>query len=367
MRKAIAVVSAIAVVAAFLIGVNVTQSAKADSEVALKPWTFYEGGESGRSSDPDGWPIRIYNTVSTTAGESQGSSYWDVGPHQQYVDGPEVYWETTKAADGFTASIDNTGWDGEYQGGTCVGDNPWLLRAYMDVPAQQAHHYTISFTAKWTNSKDAPEKNVMVGATDEYTNSLFETGAETRFKINSGSTYNYSANLVMYSDSPTMKLTIAYGAFLYSRDAGTTTENVAAKGTIQISNFKIVDKGADPEIPTDPPKPTTTQAPTVAPQPTQAPTVKPSPAPAKKLAKVTKVKVKSVKKKTIKVSWKKVANAKKYEIKVGSKTYKASGTSKKIKNKKFKKGKKVKVKVRATATGYTSGAWSKTVKKKLTK
>ena len=77
--------------------------------------------------------------------------------------------------------------------------------------------------------------------------------------------------------------------------------------------------------------------------------------------------VKSVKKKTIKVSWKKVKNAKTYQIKVGNKTYKSTKTSKKIKNKKFKKGKKVKVKVRATATGYTTGAWSKTVKKKLTK
>ena len=368
-KKSIAVVSAIAVVAALLIGVNVTHSAKADSEVALSPWSFYEGGESLRSVDPDGWPERFYNSVSTTAGETKGSDYWYVGPHQQYQDGPEVTWDTTQAADGFTADIRTTGWDGEYSGSTCVGDNPWFLRAYMDVPAQQAHHYTISFSAKWTNVEKATEKNIMVGAVDEFTNSLFETGAETRFKVTSGSTYNYSANIVMYADSPTMKITIAYGAFLYSRDHGETTEDVAVKGNLQISNFKIVDKGEDPDIPTDPPKPTTTQAPTQAPTvaPTQAPTVKPSPAPAKTLAKVTKVKVKSVKKKTIKVTWKKVANAKSYQIKVGNKTYKATKNSKKIKNKKFKKGKKVKVKVRAMAAGYKTGAWSKTVKKKLTK
>ena len=54
-------------------------------------------------------------------------------------------------------------------------------------------------------------------------------------------------------------------------------------------------------------------------------------------------------------------------FKVGNKTYKATKNSKKIKNKKFKKGKKVKVKVRAMAAGYKTGAWSKTVKKKLTK
>lgn len=373
MKKAIAVFSAIAVVAALFVGVNFTKSAKADTAVTLKPWSFFEGGESGRSVDPDGWPQRFYNSVSTTAGESKGSDFWYVGPHQQYQDGPEVTWDSTQVADGFTANIRNTGWDGEYQGSTLIGDNPWLMRAYMNFPTEQGHHYTVSFKAKWVDGpgeKPCPEKNFMVGATDEFTNSCFETGAETQFKVTSGSTYSYSANLVLYADSSTIKLTIAYGAFLDSIKKGLTTETVAAAGNVQISDFTVIDKGYDPEIPTDPPKPTTpqpTQAPTVAPQPTQAPTVKPSPAPAKTLAKVTKVKVKSVKKKTIKVTWKKVANAKSYQIKVGNKTYKATKNSKKIKNKKFKKGKKVKVKVRAMAAGYKTGAWSKTVKKKLTK
>ncbi|MCR5430564.1 MAG: hypothetical protein K6E58_04980 [Eubacterium sp.] len=379
-KKSIAVVSAIALVAALFIGVSVTKSAKADSEVALKPWSFFEGGRSGRSTDPDGWPVRLYNSVSTTAGESQGTSYWDVPPDEQYVDGPEITWDSTQPANGFTAEITNTGWDGEYQGSTLVGDNPWLMRAYMTVPAQQAHHYTISFTAKWSNvtpgahTANVPEKNIMVGAVDEYTNPIFEEGAETRFKVSTGGTYNYSANLVMYAPSPTMKITIAYGAFLYSYKQGTTTEKEAACGKLDISNFKIVDLGEDPVIPTDPPKPTTTQAPTqgptVAPSPTDAPApdvTTAAPTVKKTLAKVKGVKVKNTKKKKVKVSWKKVTNAKSYQIKIGNKTYKATKTSKTIKNKKFKKGKKIKVKVRATATGYTTGAWSKTVKKKLTK
>lgn len=386
MKKAIAVVSAIAVVAALFIGVNVTQSAKADSEVALKPWSFFEGGRSGRSTDPDGWPVRLYKSVSTTAGETQGTSYWDVPPDQQYVDGPQITWDSTQPANGFTAEIANTGWDGEYQGSTLVGDNPWLMTAYMNVAAQQAHRYTISFTAKWSNvtagehTKNVPEKNFMVGAVDEYTNSIFDTGAETTFKVTTGDTYNYSANLVMYASSSTMKITIAYGAFLYSYKQGATTESEAACGKLDISNFKIVDLGLDPTIPTDPPKPTTTPRPTAAPtteaptgattaapQPTKAPetTKAPTPAP-KKIAKVTGVKVKSVKKKTIKVTWKKAKNAKKYQIKANNKTYNATKTSRKIKNKKFKKGKKVKVKVRGI-DGSKKGAWSKTVKKKITK
>ena len=368
MKKAIAVVSAIAVVAALFVGVSFTKSAKADS-ATLAPWTFYEGGESLRSVDPDGWPERFYNSVSTTAGETKGSDFWFVGPHKQYQDGPEVSWDTTKVADGFTANIKTTGWDGEYQGSTLVGDNPWFMRAYMNMPAQQGHHYTISFKAKWTNSAKAPEKNIAVGAEDEFTNSCFETGAETKFKVNSGSTYSYSANLVLYADSPTIKLTIAYGAFLDSFKKGETTEDVAASGTLQISDFAVTDKGYDPEIPTDPPKPTTTakptqaptQAPTVAPQPTKAPT--PS---IKKLDKVTGIKIKSVKKKKIKVTWKKTANAQSYTLKVKGKTYTSTKASKIIKNKKFKKGKKVKVQIRANAPGYTSGPWA-SKSKKLTK
>ncbi len=259
MKKSIAVLSSMAVAITLFVGVSVTQPAKADL-TSLAPWTFYEGGESGRSQDPDGYPIRVYNSVSTTAGESQGKDYWDVGPHISHIDGPEVYWKTTKVANGFTADIENTGWDGEYQGGTCVRDNPWLLRAYMDMPAKQGHRYTVSFKAKWTNKEKAPEKNIMVDAADDYSSSCFdEDETETvKFKIKSGETYNYSADLVLYSNSSNIKFTIAYGAFLYSRDQGWTTEDVAAKGILEVSDFAVEDKGYDPEIPTQAPKPTTT-------------------------------------------------------------------------------------------------------------
>ena len=205
---------------------------------------------------------------------------------------------------------------------------------------------------------EAGSDNVLVklSATDQtftyiFTNYVGGTSLDTHLMLGAfNDTYDYAGNDVS--------------------DIMTSGKEVNFGGTVKVSDFAIEDLGVDPDVPTDPPAPSTqapTQAPTVAPQPTQAPTVKPSPAPAKTLAKVTKVKVKSVKKKTIKITWKKVANAKSYQIKVGNKTYNATKNSKKIKNKKFKKGKKVKVKVRAMAAGYKTGAWSKTVKKKLTK
>ena len=370
MKKAIAVVSAIAVVAALFVGVSFTKSAKADSAVTLKPWSFYEGGEQYRSTDPEGWPERFYNTVTTTAGESKGSDFWFVGPHKQYQDGPEVIWDTTKVANGFTADIKTTGWDGEYTV-TPTGNNPWFLRAYMEnIPMLQAHKYTLSFSAKWTNRKNAPEKNILIGLENAYGESIFKDYPDqaNQIKVASGSTTNYSFDFCLYAGN-TLTVKLAYGYFLRDHEDGKTTEDVAAAGDLQISDFSIIDKGLDPTVPTDPPAPSTTarptqaptQAPTVAPQPTKAPT--PS---IKKLNKVTGIKIKSVKKKKIKVTWKKTANAKSYTLKVKGKTYTSTKASKTIKNKKFKKGKKVKVQIRANAPGYTSGPWA-SKSKKLTK
>ena len=86
---------------------------------------------------------------------------------------------------------------------------------------------------------------------------------------------------------------------------------------------------------------------------------------AKKLARVAKVKAKNNKAKTVKVTWRKVASAKKYEVKVGNKTYTAKKATLTVK--KLKKGKTYKIKVRAKATGFKTGAWSKTLKVKIKK
>ena len=60
-----------------------------------------------------------------------------------------------------------------------------------------------------------------------------------------------------------------------------------------------------------------------------------------------------------------MASAKKYEVKVGNKTYTAKKATLTVK--KLKKGKTYKIKVRAKAKGFKTGAWSKTVKVKIKK
>ena len=390
-KKIMAGAITVAMATTLLIGVDFTPatvkagSTDVTSDV-IKPWLVYSAGQITRSVDPDGWPVRYYNSFTTSAGESKAN--WDANfPNKQYVDGGEETWQTTKTATGFTADIANTGWDGQYENGIKepVGDNPYMLNAKMQqVKLKEGHYYTISMDLAWTNGEKAPEKNVQINVTDASTNTL----DAQKVTIPSGQTKHYASAqnsdgtfTVATQGTDTVEITVAMGAFLYSFKQGTTTEDVSASGKLEMTNLKIVDEGAIPGYVPAPSKPEVT-----------------TPAngnnnsgnnnsgnnnsgnnkggsnvvsggnnggnagvAAKKLSKVKGLKVKNKKKGTIAISWKKVASAKKYQVKVGKKTYNTSKT--KLTVKKLKKGKKYTIKVRATASGYTSSAWaSKKVK-----
>lgn len=362
-KKVITGVVTTAMVAGLLVGVNVTKTeVKAADEVTLTPWSFYEGAASFRNEE-DPWAARFYNSVSTTAGETLTG--W--GSSEAATE--EMTQSTTKPADGFTADIATTGWDGDYTVKP-AGNNPYMLRAMLtNLPAKMNHDYTISFTAEWTNTKNAPEKNVMIGVSNAYGESVFANvaGAVTQIKIPSGGSVEYSQDFTLWAGE-TLAVDISFGAFLKDYNDGKTTEQTDASGVLKITNFKIVDNGENPNAPDVPDKPTvkpttpnqtnpgvnnpTTKAPT---QNVNTTTKKPTVA-KKKLAKVKKLKVKNTKKRTIKITWKKVAKAKSYQVKVGKKTY----TTKKVKLtvKKLKKGRRYTVKVRAKAAGYKTGAWA---------
>ena len=81
-------------------------------------------------------------------------------------------------------------------------------------------------------------------------------------------------------------------------------------------------------------------------------------------------KTKSKKKGKVTVAWSKVAGAAGYEVRVGSKTYAVKGAAKVSKTVKAKKGKKVKVQVRAfkrQGDNTVYSAWSKAKKVKVKK
>lgn len=374
-------------VASLFVGVSIASSTvKADStdvSSAITPWVVYSAGQIGRSTDPDGWPVRYYNNFTTTAGESK--SNWDANfKNQQYVDSGEETWNTTKPANGFTANIAGTGWDGEWEGKNLIGDNPYMLRATMpSIKLKEGHFYSISMDLSWTDAANdkgeynAPEKNVQVLVNDGNTNNL----DSQKLTITSGSSVHYTTqkydngnSMVATYGTDSIEVVIAMGCFNYSFSQGLTTEKVAATGTLKVENLTIVDEGADPNYVAPPDKPSvpSTQNPTGNNNnPTGGqnvtPTTPSTPAPvvtSKKLAKVKKLKAKNTKKGTVKITWKKVAKAKTYQVKVGKKTYTAKKASLVVK--KLKKGKKYTVKVRAKAAGYKAGAWA-TVKVKIKK
>lgn len=378
--KAMAVVVTVAMIAALAVGVNISRVANADTDVELSKLSFSHQGVNGWGEPKN---YGFINSVSLPSGAKIEN--W---ASQEYTR------DADQAENGFAIDIDRTGWDAKWGEGPNGENviNPWSVQAKITSPMEAGHIYELTFDAK--ESARANDDNVTFGkkycymgfnTTVEgndmtpYAEAGLNDGSDKTIIVITGTTKSYKFNFTNFVSGETLNTSFMLGAFDGSVDyAGNDVSDIVSplenqyRGTVTISNIKLVDQGVDPRFtPTEstPAKPTV--APTTQPiteQPTGEPeTTKPAPSPTKKLGKVTGVKVKNPKKKTIKVSWKKVKNAKKYQIKVGSKTYTSTKTSKTIKNKKFKKKKKVKVKVRATAAGYKTGAWSKTVTKKLKK
>lgn len=357
-KKVLAGVMTTAMVATVFVGIG-TSSVNADDTVTLTPWNFYEGAASFRS-DKDAWAQRFYKSV--TVGNQVITNWGSADAATQ-----EMTQKASAVSDSFTADIATTGWDGSYtDAGVLIGNNPYLLRAYMEgIKITTGHDYTISFDAKWTRSNEkGPEKNVTIGV-ENSDESVFanDPTAVTKIKIPNGQTVSYSQDFTVWSGDGTLTVSLAYGCHLVDFNEGLTTEDTSAAGQLEITNLKIVDKGQNSNYVAPPERETTTENPggNTTVKPGGDTTVKPTTS-TKKFAKVKKLKARNNKKGTIKITWKKVAKAKKYTVKVGKKTYTAKKANLTVK--KLKKGKKYTVKVRAKAVaGYKAGAWAKTTVK----
>ncbi|MBP5773188.1 MAG: hypothetical protein J6W35_03870 [Eubacterium sp.] len=379
--KTLAVAISLAMVVALGAGIYFTKDTQAASYLGSAGWAFEQGGCYSSAQETEWGNVGYISSVAmATNGETINS--WERGMYNTQT-------QTASADTGAAITIENNGWDAQWKevtGYPTVRINPWSIQAMAKFNGMNYdHNYKVTFKAKATKKKYCYVNfNTVVDGHEmsPYDNVEGALTGDEQVIVLGTQEKEFTYTFPNYVGGHELTVDFMLGSFTQDGDgnvydyAGNALpqcegeETQWKNGTVTFSDVKVED--LDPDKPTDPTEPplytTTAPAPatTVAPQPTQAPTVKPAPA-VKTLAKVTGVKVKSVKKKTIKVSWKKTANAKSYQIKVGNKTYKATKTSKKIKNKKFKKGKKVKVKVRAMAAGYKTGAWSKTVKKKLTK
>ena len=381
-NKALAGVTSATLIATLALGVNFTNTVKADeAKSADTVWSFTQGGQYNPDEPANTGYIKSVSVGNETLANWQR-------------DNKEKQTQTaSKATTGFTLDIENTGWDAGWNNNP-VDINPWAVEASNTIEAKAGHIYKVSFKAKASKKKYGYVAfgtdivtNAATGATltpydqapiemsDDATNQIITLGTTDK---------TYTFTFTNWVSAKKIKTSIMLGAFNSQYDyAGNSVSDIITEkevnwsGTVVVSDFTITDEGLNKEFVVEPPKPTQPSQPSQPAQQTTKPSVTPGnnnggnnqpavtkPA-AKKLARVAKVKAKNNKAKTVKVTWRKVANAKKYEVKVGNKTYTAKKATLTVK--KLKKGKTYKIKVRAKAKGLKTGAWSKTVKVKIKK
>ena len=349
--KVLAGITATTLVASLAIGVGVSSSVKAaDTAVALSNWSFVQGGQYSPTEEGN----EGYIGSVTMNGTGEKIDGW-LTKGEESVNQEK---SATKSATGFDMVINNNGWDCQWKVNTGFPTdriNPWSIQAINQTSMTPGHIYTVSFKAHadkkkhayvafGTETKDlAPYDQAPVEFANDASNQIITLGTKDK---------TFTFTFTNWVSASTLKTTLMLGAFDAQADfAGADVSNIITevekcwKGTVSVSDFTITDKGQNPDFIVEPPKPA---------QPA-----------AKKLPRVAKDKAKNNKAKTVKVTWRKVANAKKYEVKVGNKTYTAKKATLTVK--KLKKGKTYKIKVRAKATGFKTGAWSKTVKVKIKK
>lgn len=375
-NKALAGVTSATLIATLALGVNFTNTVKADeAKSADTVWSFTQGGQYNPDEPANTGYIKSVSVGNETLANWQR-------------DNKEKQTQTaSKATTGFTLDIENTGWDAGWNNNP-VDINPWAVEASNTIEAKAGHIYKVSFKAKASKKKYGYVAfgtdivtNAATGATltpydqepiemsDDATNQIITLGTTDK---------TYTFTFTNWVSAKKIKTSIMLGAFNSQYDyAGNSVSDIITEkevnwsGTVVVSDFTITDEGLNKEFVVEPPKPSQPSQPSTKPSVTpgnnnggnnQPAVTKPA---AKKLARVAKVKAKNNKAKTVKVTWRKVANAKKYEVKVGNKTYTAKKATLTVK--KLKKGKTYKIKVRAKATGFKTGAWSKTVKVKIKK
>ncbi len=378
-NKALAGVTSATLIATLALGVNFTSTVKADEATTVDTvWSFTQGGQyNPREPENTGY-------IKSVSVGNETLANWERDKSTKQTQ------TASKASTEFTLNIANTGWDAQWSDVTGYPTNrinPWAVEASNTIEAKAGHIYKVSFKAKASKKKYGyvafgtetddlmPYDKAPLEMSDDATNQIITLGTTEK---------KFTFTFTNWVSAKNIRTSIMLGAFDAQYDyAGEDVSSIIKEvennwsGTVVVSDFTITDEGLNKEFVVEPPKPTQPSQPSQPTQPTTKPSVTPGnnnggnnqpavtkPA-AKKLTRVAKVKAKNNKAKTVKVTWKKVANAKKYEVKVGNKTY----TSKKatLTVKKLKKGKTYKIRVRAKATGFKTGAWSKTVKVKIKK
>ncbi|MCR5837120.1 MAG: carbohydrate binding domain-containing protein [Lachnospiraceae bacterium] len=398
-----------------------TEQRQINRNVAIGNWTFVQGGKYCPEEPGNEGYIGNVKMQGTDEELADWLNDDNIAEHsdKDISDSVRQTFSATKASNGFTMSILNTGWDAiwtedvegvatkgvvaqdilakEGKEVHVAGINPWSVQAKTSFEAKDKYEYTVSFKAKASKKKYAQvtftcgDKGAANGEEPIIgQNLLFDNNniieLETKEK-------EYTFRFTNWVGGDTIDINFLLGAFDASYDqAGVPIDGVYNYNWEKIADFPKVDYEMKwmgkviisdlvvieepgyipPTTSSQTPPPTTTVAPTtvapttVAPT-TVAPTTK-APETTTAATTVAKAKIASAKKsgKKIKLTIKKVANAKTYEIKYGTskkfkkgtktlKTTKVKVTLKKIAKKVYY------IKVRAIAADGTAGAISLTL------
>ena len=381
-NKALAGVTSATLIATLALGVNFTSTVKADEATTVDTvWSFTQGGQyNPREPENTGY-------IKSVSVGNETLANWERDKSTKQTQ------TASKASTEFTLNIENTGWDAQWSDVTGYPTNrinPWAVEASNTIEAKAGHIYKVSFKAKASKKKYGyvafgtetddlmPYDKAPLEMSDDATNQIITLGTTEK---------KFTFTFTNWVSAKNIRTSIMLGAFDAQYDyAGEDVSSIIKEvennwsGTVVVSDFTITDEGLNKEFVVEHLSQHSHHSHHSPTQPTTKPSrlllvnnqlggnkSKPAvPRPAAKIkSRVAKVKAKNNKAKTVKVTWRKVANAKKYEVKVGNKTY----TSKKatLTVKKLKKGKTYKIRVRAKATGFKTGAWSKTVKVKIKK
>lgn len=254
-NKVLASVVTVALVAATFVGVSSTT--KAADTVAIKGWTFSQGGQYNPGEPGnEGYinSVKINGTNETIGGWLTGTG--SVNQTQS---------ATQAGGTGFFIDIANTGWDAQWRAVTGYETdriNPWSVQAMMsDVPITPGHIYTVSFKAKASKKKYA---YVTFGSTvndiPPYSEASLEEGSDGQIITLGTTEQTFTYKFTNWASAASFTTRFMLGAFDAQYDyAGNDVSDIITEretnwsGTVTVSDFTITDEGMNSDFEVIPP------------------------------------------------------------------------------------------------------------------
>ena len=235
----------VTLVAILFVGLSITKSVKADDRVVnLNYWTFTRrgvpdecfGGNEGR-----------IDKVTMNGTDEVIDGWKTLSPDEEKK-------SASKISTGFNIDIANTGWECQWAYYPAYRINPWSVQAMMkDVAIVPGHIYTVSFKAHASKKKYAYVGFSCDDVATPYEGDSVEGDNQIIVIGTTDKTYTYTfTNWISASKFTTTLMLGAFGV-QYGWE-GEDISNIVTEpetgwnGTVSVSDFKITDKGLNPDF-----------------------------------------------------------------------------------------------------------------------